>query len=473
MPVPPLVDGVLCGTECREILENGHYFYNASQIEVFEARGARGKLLPPLNDEAFQNYLSNEGSQGRASEITCQIFFVKGITASSDKLHITADAFKNLCRLHSVSPRFITGLHRQEMPASYVSYEHDSQTANRHEMWYSLISRIRREHPLDISVCNDLGNSKLPIDYASKGVIDWSRMHVWACRDLNHGKITIIALRCPQEITQSFVQEFGGAASTVFGQYPIAAHAFFIDRFLISSYDFLGEFSIPMFNLEKNKSGEMKDITTRSQDFLQLNREISQVATDYVILQASIKLLKAEHLRLKHLCNGLRQEGTASDTRYCFNEEIFEFYLSQSQMLQTYSTLYVQRANIGTNEGFALANQRDAELGLQVASMSALITRAGYEDGSALKAIQVLGAVYLPISLAASIFGMGFFNTSPNNQGQGILVVSSHWWEFILLAVALTTVTVGIMLVVFRNSKKSVATINVESARRQVFSGEV
>ena len=134
----------------------------------------------------------------------------------------------------------------------------------------------------------------------------------------------------------------------------------------------------------------------------------------------AIRMLKREHFRLKDLFSttGARNidEAQSSDgSTHYFNDEIFDQFLTQTEMIQTYSTLYNKRAKIGVNEvrntlrcieckcclltvfwfqGFALATQRDANINIRIAE-------AAYRDGKALQSIQYLTMIFLPPSLAA------------------------------------------------------------------------
>ena len=43
-------------------------------------------------------------------------------------------------------------------------------------------------------------------------------------------------------------------------------------------------------------------------------------------------------------------------------QETFNSFLREAKLIRTYSTLYNERSKIGVSEGFALVNQRDAEV---------------------------------------------------------------------------------------------------------------
>ena len=75
-----------------------------------------------------------------------------------------------------------------------------------------------------------------------------------------------------------------------------------------------------------------------------------------------------------------------------------------------------------------------------MAAESTYIARASHDDSRSLRIIQILTMVFLPASLVATIFGMGFFNTSSTDNGAVQFSVSGHWWIYLAVSVPLTLV---------------------------------
>lgn len=46
--------------------------------------------------------------------------------------------------------------------------------------------------------------------------------------------------------------------------------------------------------------------------------------------------------------------------------------------------------------------------------------------------------IFLPASLVSSIFGMGFFNTSPRPDGSAEFTISKNWWWYLAIAIPVT-----------------------------------
>lgn len=149
-----------------------------------------------------------------------------------------------------------------------------------------------------------------------------------------------------------------------------------------------------------------EDYTARSQKFLEISRQIRQVATDYDILEDTVEHLQKAHLWFEGATildapslasrprrsssegiNGRRRSSNAlpwsplrsfatlvegeSEEAIAPSRSVgviqcladnFERYRKEVNLFRTYSGLYVQRSKLGVNECFAMVNQRDAEV---------------------------------------------------------------------------------------------------------------
>lgn len=117
-----------------------------------------------------------------------------------------------------------------------------------------------------------------------------------------------------------------------------------------------------------------EDYTRRSQSFLALSRQIQQVATDYDILMDTVELLQRAHIRFEELFKrtpeaSLGNRSVSKNQRQEMREtlcDIFDRFLGEVKLIRTYNSLYIERTRIGVNECFALVNQRDAEVCLNL-----------------------------------------------------------------------------------------------------------
>jgi Mg2+ and Co2+ transporter CorA len=85
-------------------------------------------------------------------------------------------------------------------------------------------------------------------------------------------------------------------------------------------------------------------------------------------------------------------------------------------------------------------------MNIQMAAESTLIARSSHQDNQSLRIIQIMSMIFLPASLVASIFGMGFFSTDADSSGTAVFQVAKNWWLYIVVAVPLTAIIMGIML---------------------------
>lgn len=111
------------------------------------------------------------------------------------------------------------------------------------------------------------------------------------------------------------------------------------------------------------------DYTERVQIFLGLSRQIQQISTDYDVLDATLEHLQREHQWFQDNTVSTTVSGvTMGASMQCGAElraplrETFDSFLREAKLIRTYSNLYNERSKIGVSEGFALVNQRDAEV---------------------------------------------------------------------------------------------------------------
>ena len=124
---------------------------------------------------------------------------------------------------------------------------------------------------------------------------------------------------------------------------------------------------IQEFKAQQLKSAN--DYTERVQIFLALSRQIQQVSTDYDILDATLEHLSREHQWFeKNRCSmgdskiEIRASSQDDTELRAPLLETFSSFLREAKLIRTYSNLYNERTKIGVSEGFAMVNQRDAEV---------------------------------------------------------------------------------------------------------------
>lgn len=318
------------------------------------------------------------------------------------------------------------------------------------------------------------------------------------------GTATFLILRCPLHIRQKFYDAFTGPAGLSLRRHPMLLHAFLAEHLVMHAYDFLQFFSDPLYAWEGKVSTlqTTEDYTERSKAFLALSRQIHQVATDYDILAETIAHLARQCAWFNEwLIEGVG-EGEDVDGGKRLLEmrdaqrvlgDAFENLTKDVKLIGTYSGLYLERSKIGVSECFAMVTQRDAEVGavdgfspfgvltrlrmdscssllqtnISISTESATIARASHQDASSLRIIQILSMIFLPASLISSIFGMGFFNTQPRDDGSAQFTVSPNWWWYIAIAIPVT-LALWLYMVAYRYySRQRIDKIYKEEEKRR------
>jgi hypothetical protein len=82
---------------------------------------------------------------------------------------------------------------------------------------------------------------------------------------------------------------------------------------------------------------------------------------------------------------------------------------------------------------------RESKLNLQIAKEQKHLAHATKRDGTAMKTLSLLGALFLPGTYLASVFSMTFFNFQQGADPS----VSQNLWIYFAIAIPITAVIVG------------------------------
>jgi len=318
-----------------------------------------------------------------------------------ERLSVTSPVLRTIFDVYRISPRFAGYISRQHMPGNATRFDQNTYQAHQHgsstrscalhavsdlnknaELWYSAVLRSTWLHGDETA--RDL----------SRKVADWRRFSLWSNYDWRTKRLEVLVMGCPPQLRAQFVCRFEGKKSFELQRHPMLLHAFFARGLLLHAYDFLQDFSGPLYEwvssgliflsftlLFTNATGtpqefrgqklrSAKDYTERSEAFLALSRQIQQIATDYDILDATLEFLRNENRWFTETIAALPKEMAFSardeiEIRAPL-EQTFDSFLREAKLLRTYNTLYNERTKIGVSEGFAMVNQRDAEAGLHL-----------------------------------------------------------------------------------------------------------
>lgn len=410
-------------------------FSNESRADVFEIFDDCDSILRQnLDDDDIRAWLKSEGKPPRM-----RLLFIDAIAEKPDLLPVTESILRDIFDVFNVSPRFADNLSRQHMPGRAT---HRSKNGDiRHELWYTAVLRSQGNHIRSQSVTQTLELTR-QIGY-------WQRFCVWSdcsvkTNDTDGEKciMTYLLWRCPRDIKDSFLTTFAGSAGVKLLDHPMGAHTFFTERIIMLTHDFLANFSNPLYQWE-NKASELRtpdDYTARSRAFLALSRQIHQISTDYDILAASIEHLRAQVVWFGKTTQSRGQVDARLLDAQSALEDILENLVSEVKLIGVYATLYLERSKIGVDECYAMINQRDSELNIQIA-------QASNQDNRSLRIIQILSMIFLPGSLVSGVFGMGFFTTSPSDDGsEATFAASGRWWLYFAISLPLTALVMTVVL---------------------------
>ncbi|OTB06048.1 hypothetical protein M426DRAFT_319415 [Hypoxylon sp. CI-4A] len=123
-----------------------------------------------------------------------------------------------------------------------------------------------------------------------------------------------------------------------------------------------------------------------------------------------------------------------------------DFYRVKLIGMEHYIHTTLERLHIQRQALYNIMAQKESKLNLEIASQQRRLAHATKRDGTAMKTLSLLGAVFLPGTFMASVFSMTFFdfNVGPDNDSSGEgATVSGLLWIYFAVTVPLTVLIVG------------------------------
>lgn len=122
-----------------------------------------------------------------------------------------------------------------------------------------------------------------------------------------------------------------------------------------------------------------------------------------------------------------------------------DFYRVKLTGMEHYIHTTLERLHIQRQALYNIMAQKESKLNLEIASQQRRLAHATKRDGTAMKTLSLLGAVFLPGTFMASVFSMTFFdfNVGPNygdpsdSSGEGAQV-SNQLWIYFVVTIPLT-----------------------------------
>ncbi|KFH48832.1 hypothetical protein ACRE_001760 [Hapsidospora chrysogenum ATCC 11550] len=115
-----------------------------------------------------------------------------------------------------------------------------------------------------------------------------------------------------------------------------------------------------------------------------------------------------------------------------------DFYRVKLKGLENYIHTTLERLKVQREALYNIMSQREARLNLQIAGEQRRIAHASKRDSTAMKTLSLLGALFLPGTYLASVFGMTFFNFEDDAQP-----VAADLWIYFAITIPITGLIVA------------------------------
>ncbi|KAI0096335.1 hypothetical protein GGR51DRAFT_32538 [Nemania sp. FL0031] len=130
-----------------------------------------------------------------------------------------------------------------------------------------------------------------------------------------------------------------------------------------------------------------------------------------------------------------------------------EFYRVKLTGQEHYIHTTLERLHIQREALYNIIAQKGSKLNLEMAVQQRRLAHASKRDGTAMKTLSLLGAIFLPGTFLSSVFSMTFFNFKvPDNRE-----VSQELWIYFVITIPLTLAIVGTWWIWDRRREKEYA----------------
>ncbi|KAK4152833.1 hypothetical protein C8A00DRAFT_44176 [Chaetomidium leptoderma] len=135
-----------------------------------------------------------------------------------------------------------------------------------------------------------------------------------------------------------------------------------------------------------------------------------------------------------------------------------EFYQAKLKGIESYAHITLERLTIQRAALYNIIAQKESKLGLQMAGEQRRLAHAAKRDSTSMKILSLLGAIFLPATYLASVFGMAFFDfipdsndatsppspsSDPSSNSGGWSPVSPQLWIYFVITIPLTLAIEG------------------------------
>ncbi|KAI1168646.1 hypothetical protein F5B18DRAFT_595945 [Nemania serpens] len=130
-----------------------------------------------------------------------------------------------------------------------------------------------------------------------------------------------------------------------------------------------------------------------------------------------------------------------------------EFYRVKLTGQEHYIHTTLERLRVQQQALYNIITQKESKLNLEMAAQQRRLAHASKRDGTAMKTLSLLGAIFLPGTFLSSVFSMTFFNFKVSENSE----VSQELWIYFVITIPLTLAIVGAWWLMDRRREKRYA----------------
>ncbi|KAI8959135.1 hypothetical protein F5Y11DRAFT_14795 [Daldinia sp. FL1419] len=143
-----------------------------------------------------------------------------------------------------------------------------------------------------------------------------------------------------------------------------------------------------------------------------------------------------------------------------------DFYRVKLTGMEHYIHTTLERLHIQRQALYNIMAQKESKLNLEIASQQRRLAHATKRDGTAMKTLSLLGAVFLPGTFMASVFSMTFFDfrvgSDSGGDSSGGSEVSSELWVYFAVTLPLTLLIVMVWWIIDHRRERKYAEEDIE-----------
>ncbi|KAI0408742.1 hypothetical protein F4802DRAFT_548902 [Xylaria palmicola] len=176
--------------------------------------------------------------------------------------------------------------------------------------------------------------------------------------------------------------------------------------------------------------------------------------------QAYQEIVKEMKAAMDKFIGGLRPERDNKKMKALHNsmKSRLEFYRVKLTGQEHYIHTTLERLHIQRQALYNIIAQKESKLSLEMAAQQRRLAHASKRDGTAMKTLSLLGAIFLPGTFLSSVFSMTFFNFKVSDNSE----VSQELWIYFVITIPLTLAIVGTWWVLDRRREKVYAAEDID-----------